>query len=685
MIFFNPSVSKAKDKAYIPLSSNKLLAGQVLEEIEIIAELPKPNQGLAPSSARLIATPGAVNDPLRALFALPGVIRPSGWRLFGPIVHGSAPQDNNYYINGIPINYLYHLHGASVIPTSVLQSLSLKKSGFQGFYYDALGGIIDIQLRDPKALPFSLSLDISFLDASVFVESKLSESAAFYMGYKKNLLQYYNDIIDIKSMAGKKASGVSINRLPTSSNYQGRWVWLNGSQSLALTWLGARDDGEASLNEESNLVTKDGALLGKAQLNKGMDTQLAEWKKTSAGFDVYVTLAHSQAMDESDYGNERFIDQNRQELFVKAGIHALVWDSHRVTVEGMQQYAKVELNVNANVPNCASSINADCPMLGEKLQTFKEGITIERSMLSVLDSWQMSDEHDVSFSVLSAVDRYLDIALIEPRAAWQWALMPSLVLKLSAGRYSQFPDASQMIEPLGAKSLGVEKSTQISLNLAKVFSSDWRVSATLYQKFLKDLIFTHKNDDDVRLSNAIKGQAYGADLMLERQGREKINGWVALSLSKTERIHPITKEKILFQYDVPFNLKTAWNYQFNSRWQAGVKWQCLSGNRYTPIVDVKSHPKAAGKALPVYGKQHAARYPVSHQLDIRIDYSSEDERFDWQWYFEVVNLYNQSNITAYRFSSDSVPFIEGKQQSRLTLHEDTGLGVLPSMGLKIVF
>ncbi len=98
----------------------------------------------------LLRVPGSNGDALRALQNLPGIARPPG--LAGLlIVRGSAPQDTQILVDGTNIPLVYHFGGlSSVIPTEMLSKIDFYPGNFSSQYGRALGGIIDVGIRDPS-------------------------------------------------------------------------------------------------------------------------------------------------------------------------------------------------------------------------------------------------------------------------------------------------------------------------------------------------------------------------------------------------------------------------------------------------------------------------------------------------------------------------------------------------------
>lgn len=86
---------------------------------------------------RLLGVAGAANDPLQAIYALPGVTFSSGGDGPGgsePVIRGSAPQDNAYFIDLIPASYLFHLFGNSIFDKHVISSFDLYPAAFSSKY-----------------------------------------------------------------------------------------------------------------------------------------------------------------------------------------------------------------------------------------------------------------------------------------------------------------------------------------------------------------------------------------------------------------------------------------------------------------------------------------------------------------------------------------------------------------------
>ncbi len=93
-----------------------------LEEVHVIGKRDGASTEMTQETERLLGVAGAANDPLQAIYALPGVTFSSGDGPGGsePVIRGSAPQDNAYFIDLIPASYIFHLFGNSIFDKHII-------------------------------------------------------------------------------------------------------------------------------------------------------------------------------------------------------------------------------------------------------------------------------------------------------------------------------------------------------------------------------------------------------------------------------------------------------------------------------------------------------------------------------------------------------------------------------------
>ena len=232
---------------------------------------------ITPDAAALMATPGDVNDPLKALLSLPGATF-GGGDLDQPIIRGGGPRDNLFLIDGAPVESLFHELSDSIISPNVVRSFDLDSAAYAPEYGNATGGVIDISLRDPSASKARANVDLSQLKSGVLVETPLTENIAFYGAYRHNLAHLF-----LKEF--ERGTDALVFQMPQSRDYTGRLIWRRGKTDITFTGLGSWDRTEDAPRDEALA-----ALLGEVKIRRQdvqslrIRTALSERTKLTATF-----------------------------------------------------------------------------------------------------------------------------------------------------------------------------------------------------------------------------------------------------------------------------------------------------------------------------------------------------------------------------------------------------------------
>ncbi|MFT6255267.1 MAG: hypothetical protein ACJATV_001527, partial [Granulosicoccus sp.] len=139
------------------------------------------------STKKLLRIPGAGNDPLRAIEALPGVTFTTG-RRSEPAVRGSSPDDNRYIIDFMPVRNIFHFDGSSLLNDNVIEDFKLEAAAFDAQYNDATGAVIEANSRAPYTDRKQAVIDVSLLKAGILLETPISENSAVYLSVRQSLI-----------------------------------------------------------------------------------------------------------------------------------------------------------------------------------------------------------------------------------------------------------------------------------------------------------------------------------------------------------------------------------------------------------------------------------------------------------------------------------------------------------------
>ena len=132
--------------------------------------------------------PGTGGDPLKAMQSLPGVAVGSDVSS-APAIRGSRPEDNIYYVDGLPVGYLFHLGGlVSVFNADLIDSFNLHAAAFGPEYGDVIGAAIDVTLRNPRTDRLGAKLNLSFIGADALVEGPVTGAQSFFLSTRRSYL-----------------------------------------------------------------------------------------------------------------------------------------------------------------------------------------------------------------------------------------------------------------------------------------------------------------------------------------------------------------------------------------------------------------------------------------------------------------------------------------------------------------
>jgi TonB family protein len=143
-------------------------------EIVVIGEQRREEVSrIALRGAELKQVPGTFGDPFRVVQALPGVASIVSLLPF-PIVRGNSPASTVASIDGIRIPLLYHLGaGPSVVHPELIDELVFYPGGAPASYGGYTGGVIDGRTRRARRDERLVDVDVNLLQAGGLVREPL--------------------------------------------------------------------------------------------------------------------------------------------------------------------------------------------------------------------------------------------------------------------------------------------------------------------------------------------------------------------------------------------------------------------------------------------------------------------------------------------------------------------------------
>jgi len=631
---------------------------------------------LSEEARKLIDVPGALGDPIAAVFSLPGVVYGNGDG-GEPAVRGSSPDDNLFLVDFLPAGYVFHTFTNSVFSENIIQDFQLYSAGFGAQYGNATGAVFDIALRRPKSQPLKTVIDVSMLRSGVFFEGAISEHSAAYLSVRKSMIQLFIP-------KNEASNGVHIMQPPQDDDYQFKYVWdIGGNHSLTFAANGASDLAEADFGATSDLARVSPDLAGDAKIRNRFKNQSVIWDYFGAGGTRgKLGFGHMHQDVLTRWGQGYFNDASLAQTLVKLQFdqplslrHTVHFGGELARNERAFEYDQVLVVCNEFDPTCGTIRRG---RVEDDLR-----ITELSREFFVTDTWRLTEGISLNAGGQYQTNTYTHENFMNPRAAIDWKFAAHWTLTLKAGQYNRFPDLDAVLPKIGNPQLKSPRATHFTLGLAHELDSDWSWSAEAYYKKLSDLplaLGIGQPDASRLYSNDVEGRAYGLDLLINKQRTDKWYGWLALSVAKSERTNErtgITKE---YRLDTPFILNWVMNYQLRPRLNAGWRLTVRSGQASTPILGIQPNPDFAGYVLPVYGDPFSARLPIYGRLDLRFKRDFILGHHDSAVILDIINCLNLRNI-----EGRHLDYKRSQAEGRLFLEDSVGMGLFPALSFRITF
>ena len=631
---------------------------------------------LSEAARKLVDVPGALGDPIAAVFSLPGVVYGSG-DSGAPAVRGSSPDDNLFLVDFLPAGYVFHTFTTSVFSENIIQDFHLYPAGFGAQYANATGAVFDIALRKPRNESLNTVVDVSMLRSGLFLEGAISEHSAAYLSVRKSMIQLFIP-------KNEENNGVHLMQPPQDDDYQFKYVWDIGAyHSLTLAATGASDLAEADFGATSDLARVSPDLAGDARISNRFKNQSLIWDYFGdGGARGKLGFGHLRQDVVTRWGQGYFNDASLEQFLVK-----LKYDQPLTLRHTLHLGGELARNERAFVYDQVLVVcNEFDPTCGETRRgRVADDLTIRdiSRELFITDTWRLTEGLSLNAGGQYQSNTYTRENFLNPRARLDWQFARHWTVTLKAGKYNRFPDLDAVLPKIGNPKLKSPRALHFTLGLERELDDGWSWSAEGYYKKFHDLplaLGTAEPDASRLYSNDVEGRAYGLDLLINRQRRDKWYGWLALSVAKSERTNARTGITKAYRLDTPFILNWVMNYQLRPRLNVGWRFSVRSGRESTPIVGIQQNPDFPGYVLPLYGEPFSERLPLYYRLDLRFGRDFVLGHHDSAVILDIINVLNTRNI-----EGRHLDYPRSQAEGALYLQDSVGMGLFPALSFRITF
>lgn len=633
--------------------------------------------------------PGTSGDALRSIESLPGVARPPA--IAGIlVVRGSYPEDTHVYVDGSLIPLVYHFGGLrSVLPTELLERIDFFPGNYGAKFGRGMGGIVDVSLKSPETRCKDKSGNLAELRGCFhglaqvdFIEGRLLlqgptpvKGWSFAIGGRRSWLDAWIGPV-------LEDYGANVKSLPVYDDYQVILERrLSSDSRLSFRLFGSHDSfaavvdplaQEPAFGGNFQFATSfiQGQVLHEQQLNSRLRvTTLLTQGKTNVDFRVGSVMVHMES--HPFHWREELGIRLSKGLRINAGLDFQVYP-HEITARSPAPPEPGQPTSGPFSTRPMVEVSQSVTGLNEGLYADAELQPTER--LRVVPGLRVDYTRET---------RKLDT---DPRVTVRYDLVQGgtqangqigrrTTVKGGAGYYSQAPQSREVNSAYGTPGLRSNRALSFALGLEQELTRNLDASVEGFYKDYDNLVATGKVTDQVRYTNDGFGKSYGLETLLRYKPDRHFFGWVAYTLSRSERQDYSGDEPYLIPYDQTHNLTVLGSYRLGRGWEFGARFRVISGSLITPVRAVPALPAIfsadSGAYVPFQGEPFSERLPLFHQLDLRLDKRWQTESFRISTYLDVYNVYNK-------------PAVEGMSYDYNYAHRNSLVGIpfLPSVGVR---
>jgi len=638
------------------------------EGLEVTAErLIEKASKISLSTTELLKAAGSGGDPLKALTALPGMVsaEEGGAEVY---MRGSNGNENISWINNAPVGYLYHFGGfQSVINPSLIKDINVFLGGFPVEYGDALGGVIDAQLRVPQSDRMHYKADISFLTTSLLAEGPIAGPGgdSFFIAGRRSYIDLILSPEDFEEEEENVNDPDKVLLVPIFYDFQTLYHHKLARGSLDSYIFSAGDQFEF---EPVASARSDPQFAGEFRNKIEFQTMGSTWKQRwDSQLDSIATAAvyHTKTtfkVGTDDSGNSFFSNMEESIFYLQPEIRWRPRDGTQINVGLTGRYGRLPIDLYlSRLPRLDDA--GDFILTDQKKYRVKQVLDISELSPYVKYRYRLSPLLVGQFGL-----RHTNIAIssgysthkFSPRLALEYQFNGSTLLTANWGKYIQSPGTDEVVNGYSNPGLLVTEAEHRILGIEYNINTFFSVKAEVYHKPMHDLVVTiDQNTAPDNYANEGTGEAYGFDLFIKRIQSQGTFGWLSLSVAKSTRTNNISVVTRDFSGDQALTLTGVWGQAFSSptwkRWDWGFKVQVHSGKPYT-AVNGRHRDATDTRWVAEYGEQNGERYPTFFKLDIRIGREVLYRESILKFYFDIQNATFSNNIVEYDYGYDYEKF-----------------------------
>jgi hypothetical protein len=608
---------------------------------------------------------GTQGDPVKVVESLPGLARAS----FGSgqlIVWGSAPHESRTYVDGVEIPALFHGNALrSTVNGALVHDVTLTPGAYGADVGRAIGGMVRIETKDLPESGARGYVSADTLDGSGMVTAALGDrvrvAVAGRYGWLDNVLRAV-DAPDVDQFFA----------IPRYGDYQGKaQIALRPHESVDVVFLGSHDDLTETVPDSDPAHQRSQATKTDYQR---LYVRYRRVLDDGASVEAVPFVGHDTSNLNATFGaSPAVLDESTWRWGLRSLYRSRVAEPISLTfgVEVDGANARIFRNGSLLIP----PREGDIAVFGQPPEGDINADAWTAGVLDVAPYVTVGfDVGPLSLSPGLRVDGFLlqtsrqtprigetpSIGVeqlrgeVEPRIGARLHVTTRLSLLAAAGVYSQPPDPADLSAVFGNPTLGPSTADHASLGQLLQITSTLSLETIAFYKWMRGLAVRNPAPTPETAQALLQegvGRAYGVELLLRQQPWHGLFGWVAYTVSRSERQDTPGASWRLFDYDQPHVLTVVASKELDA-WTIGTRFRYARGLPRTPVTGAFYDAKD-DLFQPIFGPQNSVRLPDFWQLDLRVDRSfllGDAARV--LVYVEGLNVTNHANGEEYIYNVD---------------------------------
>ena len=634
---------------------------------------------------RLPGSPGR-GDLLNALRWLPGVNR-AGSGASGLVVRGSAPDQNLYLLDGVPVYHPWHAFSlVSTFQSETFKNVQLYRGSFPAEYGGRLSAVLDAELKDGSRDKLTAVAGADLLSVRIFAEGPLSERVSMMASARRS---YIDQIIGTVQPV---SDGTTLDTLRTGYYFwdgstKVTWRYSN-RRRLSLSFYGGRDALDLHLPFDISLdVTSPNFRdwLRPADLFFKVDSY---WSNYVANARYQYLYSDDLFLTASIYSSSYLA---RESIYIQPIVSSSVDSRYRVNLQDngikldIDYYPSFTNQVRVGLRGVrryfGSSLYATVRRTprSEETTAQRDRLTVFEVVGYIQDTWKPSPALQVQPGLRVSSLLGNSPVSFEPRlgvrlSAGQFVLRGFSGIQVQyvhriRDRYSFLYDLVSARWVPASGSEGPSRSYNASLGIATNVDPRVTMSVDTYWHLSRGILLPideSRNKDGLEgpgielgtlLGQYVRGEAlsYGLECMV-RVSRGPWLGWLSYSAGRSHSRTQDESDRIWrpTRYDTPQFLEAVvqrdlknWFLAVSSTWRSGYP-VTIPMARYS-VGDILEEEPQRYLYRPHVNN---GRLPATLRLGLQAGYTFEAAGAQFNVQAQIYNLTNRLNVVGYAFDPD---------------------------------